>query len=184
MTFGRSRTVEAFLIEVGMKRNFQVLVAESAPTYSGRETAEVLSKEQGIDVTLISDAAVYAMMARVNKVIIGTHTVMANGGLLAQSGTHIVAQAAKAHSVPVIVCTALYKLCPRYPSGRNQELLSPEIVLPSESIENISNVTVLNPSWDYIPPELVSLYITNVGAHNPTYLYRVLSEFYNQKDDY
>ena len=36
----------------------------------------------GIDTTLITDSAVFAMMARVNKVIIGTHTVMANGGLV------------------------------------------------------------------------------------------------------
>ena len=41
-------------------------------------------------------------MSRVNKVIIGTHTVMANGGLRAVCGSHIVASAAKHYSVPVI----------------------------------------------------------------------------------
>lgn len=40
-------------------------------------------------------------MSRVNKVIIGTHTVMANGGLRAVSGSHIMALAAKHYSVPV-----------------------------------------------------------------------------------
>ena len=34
----------------------------------------------GIKTTIITDSAVFAMMSRVNKVIIGTHTVMANGG--------------------------------------------------------------------------------------------------------
>ena len=36
--------------------------------------------KSGIDTTVINDSAVFAIMSRVNKVIIGTHTVMANGG--------------------------------------------------------------------------------------------------------
>lgn len=36
--------------------------------------------KSGIETTVINDAAVFAIMSRVNKVIIGTHTVMANGG--------------------------------------------------------------------------------------------------------
>jgi len=55
----------------------------------------------GIEVTLISDAAVFAMMSRVNKVIVGTHGVLANGGLKSVSGSHTVALAAKHYSVPV-----------------------------------------------------------------------------------
>lgn len=33
-----------------------------------------------IETTVITDSAVFAMMSRINKVIIGTHTIMANGG--------------------------------------------------------------------------------------------------------
>lgn len=40
-------------------------------------------------------------MSRVNKVIIGTNTVLADGGLRAGSGFHAVAIAAKHYSVPV-----------------------------------------------------------------------------------
>lgn len=43
------------------------------------------------------------MMARVNQVVIGTHSVMANGGLKAVCGTQNLALAAKHHSVPVSV---------------------------------------------------------------------------------
>ena len=45
----------------------------------GHEMATSLAKV-GIETTVITDSAVFAMMSRVNKVIIGTHTVMANGG--------------------------------------------------------------------------------------------------------
>jgi translation initiation factor eIF-2B subunit beta len=34
---------------------------------------------QGIATTVITDAAAFAMMSTVNKVIVGTHAVLANG---------------------------------------------------------------------------------------------------------
>jgi translation initiation factor eIF-2B subunit beta len=66
----------------------------------GHELAVNLGKSK-IQTTVIADSAIYAIMSRVNKVIIGTHTVMANGGLRAVCGSHIVALAAKHYSVPV-----------------------------------------------------------------------------------
>ena len=48
------------------------------------------------------------------QVIIGTHTVMADGGLMALNGAHALTLAAKHHVVPVIVCAAMFKLCPKY----------------------------------------------------------------------
>lgn len=62
--------------------------------------AASLSKKK-IQTTLIADSSMFGIMARVNKVIIGTHTVMADGGLRAVCGTHAVALAAKYYSVPV-----------------------------------------------------------------------------------
>lgn len=67
----------------------------------------------GIQTTLIPDSAIFAMMARVNKVIIGTHSVMANGGLKGVCGAHTMALAAKHYAVPLIVCAPMYKLCPQ-----------------------------------------------------------------------
>ena len=63
--------------------------------------------KDGVEVTLISDAAVFAMMSRVNKVIVGTHAVMANGALKAASGSHAVALAANYYSVPVSTVNSL-----------------------------------------------------------------------------
>jgi len=114
---------------------------------SGHEMALALSKA-GIDTTLIPDASIFAIMARVNKVIVGTHAgtqefikrfilasfwlfeVMANGGLLALSGMHMLALAAKHHSVPFVVCAGLYKLCPLYAHDQDtfNELQSPDDV--------------------------------------------------------
>lgn len=45
----------------------------------GHDLATRLSSV-GINTTLIPDSAIFAIMSRVNKVVIGTHSVMANGG--------------------------------------------------------------------------------------------------------
>ena len=61
-------------------RKFQVIVAECSPYYHGQKLATSLAASK-IQTTLIPDSAVFAVMSRVNKVIIGTHTILANGGL-------------------------------------------------------------------------------------------------------
>lgn len=93
--------------------------------------------------------------------------VVANGGLISLSGTHMLAQAAKKHSVPLVVCTGLYKLCPLYPHDQDtfNELMSPHEILKFEDVDTVEYVNVKNPAWDYIPPELIGLYVTN------TYVY-------------
>lgn len=44
------------------------------------------------------------------KVIVGAHAVMANGGVLAPVGLHMVALAARRHAVPFVVLTGLHKV--------------------------------------------------------------------------
>jgi translation initiation factor eIF-2B subunit beta len=90
------------------------VVCETAPSFSGHLAAENYIKE-GINTTLIPDSAVYALMSRVDKVIFSAHAIMANGGLVTHSGAHMIALAAQAHSVPLIVIGASYKLTPLYP---------------------------------------------------------------------
>ena len=183
LTTGRSSTVVSFLIAAAAKRKFEVIVAETAPGYEGHKAAKLL-QQKGISTTVISDSAVFALMSRVNKVIIGTHTVMANGGLLAWSGMHGLASAAHHHSVPVVVCTGRYKMSPLYPHDLPcpTDFANPADVLPATEAGTMRDVDVLNPTFDYIPPELVSLYITNEGGSSPSYIYRLLAEYYHAAD--
>eukprot|EP00903_Cladosiphon_okamuranus_P022092 g20314.t2 len=178
LTFGNSATVDAFLKAAagGAKDalNFRVIVAEAAPSCSGHVLAQSLAKH-GIDTTIISDSAVFAMMARVNKVILSTHAVVANGGLIALNGSHAVALAAKDLSVPVVCVTGLFK-------DTFNCLLSPAAVMSYKDKDSMKNVEVLNPAYDYIPPNLVDLYITNMGGLQPSYIYRLLAEYYHRDD--
>ncbi|XP_052274770.1 translation initiation factor eIF-2B subunit beta-like isoform X2 [Dreissena polymorpha] len=186
MTAGKSKTVEAFLKDAARyKRKFQVIVVECAPFYHGQELAVSLAKA-GIETTVINDSAVFAIMSRVNKVIMGTHTVMANGGLKAISGSHAIALAAKHYSVPIVVCAPAFKLSPEFLCSNDQDAFnkfeSPEDVMRFSEGKILSKVQIYNPVFDYVPPELVTLYIFNIGGTAPSYVYRLLSEFYHPDD--
>lgn len=54
-------------------------------------------------------------MSRVDKVIISTHAIMANGGLITSAGAYMTCLAAYEFSVPVLVIGPLYKFTPIYP---------------------------------------------------------------------
>ncbi|EFC40843.1 predicted protein [Naegleria gruberi] len=184
LTIGLSHTVEFFLLAAAQKgKEFDVIVTENAPSYSGHKMALKLSKA-GIRTTLISDAAIFAIMDRVNKVIVGTHAVMANGGLVSPTGTHLVALAAKEKSIPVVVCNGLYKLTPLYPLDQDSfnDRHSPLEIIKLEDGTLLRNVHVVNPAFDYVPPELVDLFITNVGSHSPSYVYALLAQYYDVRD--
>lgn len=68
-----------------------------------------------VQTTVIADAAIFAMMARVNMVVVGARAVLANGGVVGPLGLHTVALAAARHAVPLVVLTGLHKLSPEQP---------------------------------------------------------------------
>jgi translation initiation factor eIF-2B subunit beta len=67
--------------------------------------------------TLTPAAAVHPLHAThtTPQVLVGAHAVLANGGVIAPAGVHMVALAAKRHSVPFVVLVGLHKLSPLFP---------------------------------------------------------------------
>jgi translation initiation factor eIF-2B subunit beta len=49
------------------------------------------------------------------QVVVTAHALLADGGVMAPVGMHMVALAAKRHSVPVVVLVGIYKLSPVFP---------------------------------------------------------------------
>lgn len=43
-------------------------------------------------------------------------------------------------------------------------------------------VHIPSPTFDYVPPHLVSLFVTDMGGYTPSYVYRLLAEFYDRND--
>ncbi|KAI7863404.1 hypothetical protein BDF14DRAFT_1843945 [Spinellus fusiger] len=183
MTIGKSRTVEKFLRRAAEHRKFQVIVAETSPTYQGHAMAKALSAA-GIDTTVIVDSAIFAAMPRVNKVVLSAHAVLANGGLVSVTGSHLLAAAAKHHATPVLVCTALYKLSPlfAYDADAFNVTVAPNSVLGFQQGSLVDTVAVSNPYYDYVAPGLVSLFVHNLGSAPPTYVYRLINDNYDPED--
>ncbi|KAK7208192.1 beta subunit of the translation initiation factor eIF2B [Myxozyma melibiosi] len=180
-----SNTVLKFLLRAAQKRKFTVLIAEVFPNdiEMAHRFAMKLS-EAGIEATVITDAMVYSIMGRVGKVILGTCAVLANGGLLATAGSEMICQCANAHRTPVVVCTGIYKLSPMYPFDTESlvEVGDTGKVLNFEEGNLVEKVDVVNPLFDYVPPELVDIYITNLGGFSPSFMYRLVLDNYRQED--
>lgn len=166
LTMGHSRTVEAFLKQAYKDREFTVIIAESAPSYLGHSLASSLSPS-GIPTLLIPDSSIHALLPRVTKVILGAHSVLANGGLFALSGSLACALAAKTHSKPVVVTTGQFKFAPAwnlYHEYGAVDFQGPGAVigeLGKGGGGGVEGVEVVDPYYDYIRPELVNLFVTN-----------------------
>lgn len=203
LTYSSSATVQRFLLKAASRRKFTVIHAESHPNNHRRvhalltgnqklvnedalpaETFHKTLTASGITTILIPDSAIFAIMSRVNKVILGTHAILANGALVAASGTKLVAKAAKAHHVSVVVLSGTYKLSPKYPydPDRYAEYGDASKVFPYQDGELVETVEVENPIFDFIGPECVDMYVTNLGGHAPSYLYRVIRDQYRDDD--
>lgn len=201
LTLGRSKVIESFLkhAAIGSKtgrRKFIVIVVELAPFYSGHEMAKNLDKS-GISTLIIPDSTVFAIMSRVNKVIIGTHSMMANGGIKAPAGSHSIALAAKHFSVPLIVCCPTYKLTPDYLVLHDSAAFKqfshlhsafPEPYTPqgehtvATTSTSMATVEAVLSTFDYVPPELITLFVSNIGGNSPSYVYQLLKELYYEED--
>ena len=120
----------------------------------------------GISAVLVPDSCIYALMSRVNKVILGAHAVLANGGIFGISGSLLTAAAARAHATPVVICAGQYKFTPLWNLYHDYDAVDfgdPAEVLPVQDAGRIDldQVDVINPFYDYVKPELVDVLITN-----------------------
>lgn len=42
------------------------------------------------------------------------------------------------------------------------------------------NITFINPTFDEVSGDLVTLFITNIGAQAPNYIYRLMNDMYEE----
>uniref|UniRef100_A0A4W5QR47 Translation initiation factor eIF2B subunit beta n=1 Tax=Hucho hucho TaxID=62062 RepID=A0A4W5QR47_9TELE len=160
------------LMEIIRHEGRRITAAQPSETTVGNMVRRVLK--------IIREEYGHEMATGLSKVIIGTQTVLANGGLRAVNGTHSVALAARHHSTPLIVCAPMFKLSPQFPNEEDtfHKFVSPHEVLPFTAGEILSKVNVHCPVFDYVPPELIS----NIGGNAPSYIYRLMSELYHPED--
>lgn len=183
LTANYSDQLYFFLKKASENLKFTVIVAESYPSLKGEEMAFKLNSIN-INSVIISDSSVFAVMPKITKVMIGTRAVMANGGLISYNGVYNICLAAKSFNVPVLVLSGSYKLTPLYPFDHLtfNEQLSPDSIYFCNFKGNLKNITFNAPAYDYVPPEFITIYLTDQGDYHPSYIYRLFKELYSEED--
>ena len=202
LTHSSSLTVQRFLLKAASKRRFTVFLADAHPKKQAREYAQITGRADsgeldvaaesfhkpltavGVKVVLIPESDVFAVMPRMDQVILGAHAVLGNGSFLAPAGSHLVALAAKKYSRPVVVLGGTYKLSPKYPHDPDSllEYGAPAETFMAEDNSLDEEIEAENPIFDFVPHQLVSLFITNLGGHAPNYMYRIVKDQYREED--
>ncbi|QPG74951.1 hypothetical protein FOA43_002290 [Brettanomyces nanus] len=180
-----SETVLNFLLKASLKRKFTVLITENYP--NDIELCHRFAKklaEAEIETVIIPDSTVFAVMSRVGKVLIGARAVFANGGCVTAAGVATACECAKEHRTPVFTVAGLYKFSPSYPFDRNSliEVGNSGKVLPYADSDLVGKCEVTTPIFDYVPPEYIDIYITNIGGFSPNFVYRIVLDNYRTED--
>ncbi|XP_034121471.1 translation initiation factor eIF-2B subunit delta isoform X1 [Drosophila guanche] len=170
LTFGCSSLIQ-FICEEAKRRQvaFRVIVVDSRPTCEGQEMLRRLHAH-GIPCTYVLINAVGYVMAEATKVLLGAHALLANGYVMARTGTAQVALVANTHNVPVLVCCETHKFSERF---QTDAIVYNELSDPNELVRDDkcclknwaskAHLTPLNLNYDITPPELVSAVVTEVA---------------------
>ncbi|KAI4099274.1 MAG: hypothetical protein LQ339_006066 [Xanthoria mediterranea] len=202
LAYTPSMTVQRFILKAAAKRKFTVIYAGpfsndyrprslAGNPNTGLDDYEEISERfqksltvAGVTVVMIPFSAIFALMSRTSKVILDPHIVLADGSLVAPAGARAMAQAASMHQTPVIVLSGVYKLSPVYPSDVKTfiEIGHPSSVVGYDQGSFLEKIDIKNPLFDHVPADIVDLYITNLGGHAPSYLYRIIADHYRNED--
>lgn len=77
-------------------------------------------------------------------------------------------------------------MCPIYCHDVDSfiETLSPLQIMSQSDLDcPLDKVTFINPALDYVTPDNISLYITPSGDALPSYIYRILGDYYSFEDE-
>src|SRR5437588_3883346 len=89
----------------------RLIVPEGRPRYEGRAMAQALA-EQGIAVTLITDAQADIFLPLCQALVVGADSILANGDVLNKAGTALLEWAAHGHKIPLYVLCETLKISP------------------------------------------------------------------------
>ena len=162
LTHSRSSTViEAFINARRNGRYFSVIATESRPMFEGRTLAKTLSAE-GIQVTLIADAAASLIMDRTDFVMLGADKITPLN-LVNKIGTRMTALAARERGLPIYVVCDTLKFIPADYAWGSDCSRSPDELWPDAPGE----VVVLNRYFEPTPLSHLTAIVTEDGALSP-----------------
>ncbi|GLV35460.1 eukaryotic translation initiation factor 2B subunit delta [Carabus blaptoides fortunei] len=174
LTYGCSSIVMKILVDAHKNgKVFKVIVVDARPLLEGRELLRKLVNA-GLNCSYVLINAASFIMGRVTKVLLGAHSLLANGYVMSRAGTAQVALVAQSFNKPVLVCCETYKFCERVQTDSivHNEIGDPDKLFATNTFEGKSPlanwkesrfVTPLNLMYDITPPHLVSAVVTELA---------------------
>ncbi|MFG6118056.1 S-methyl-5-thioribose-1-phosphate isomerase [Thalassobacillus sp. B23F22_16] len=164
---GRALSVIRAAHEQG--KNIHVFTCETRPYLQGARITAYELKKFGIPHTLITDNMSGFCMntGKIDKIVVGSDRVSANGDLANKVGTYMHALAAKENDIPFYTATSSHTIDFDTPSGGAIEVE----MRNADEVTQIKGVRIapegtsaLYPSFDITPNKLISGIITEKGV--------------------
>jgi len=158
----------------GDGKRVSLIACETRPYLQGARLTVWEALRAGIDVTLITDNAAGALMARgsVDRVLVGADRIARNGDVANKIGTYALAVLARAHEIPFLVAAPLSTIDLETPDGT----AIPIEERPASEVTHLAGVRIApdvhveNPAFDITPHRLVSAIVTEGGVATPPYV--------------
>ncbi|CAK7234388.1 GCD complex subunit gcd7 [Sporothrix curviconia] len=180
LVYEPSRTVEKFLVKAARRKYTLFLVGTASAA---------LEKKLGAakcPIIRVGSNAVSAYISRVHRVVLDARAIAANGGVLTNAGGARLARAAKAAGRTVLVVGGVYRLSPEPLTHADNFVGWSEparlVRFADGSLVGDGGLEVETLLTEYVPANLVDLYVTNLGPHSKNYLEIVISDHYKSED--
>jgi ribose 1,5-bisphosphate isomerase len=146
------------------KKRFEVHNCETRPKFQGRMSAKELSA-LGIPVKHYVDSAVRHAMRHSDLFLFGADAVQSDGRIVNKIGTELFLEVAHKYDVPSYCCTMSWKFDPRTLVGFDEPIENRNYkeIWPNPP----KNVTIMNPAFEVIDPQLVTGIISEHGIYSP-----------------
>lgn len=149
-------------------KEFKIISTETRPLFQGRTTAKELFDAQ-VDVTMIVDSAAPSFIISdkdldIQAVVIGADEIFMDGSFVNKVGSLPISIAANMDKDPLYVASTLLKVAFDKEHDRTIEMRD-ALEVWREAPENLK---IINPSFDYVPAEYVTAFITESGIIKPS----------------
>ncbi len=173
LTLSRSGTVESALEAADLR---SVFVAESRPGREGIGAAERLAGG-GLDVTVLADAAIEGLVAggEIDTVLVGADTVLEDGSVVNKVGSRTAMGAATESGIDGYAVCSRDKIVP-------ETTFDPEPGPADAIYEGAADLAVHNPTFERVPPEMVSAVVTEAGVYGPEEIDQIAREHGTYRD--
>lgn len=178
LTFAKSSIIQRVLLDAHTAgKKIRVIVVDSKPLNEGRRLAHTL-RNAGLEVDYFPIAGICHAITQASKVLLGAHSMHADGRLYSRAGTAMVAMQAADHNLPVHVLCESYKFSEKIlvDAFAQNEIAPSEELLEGqeerdvwlEKVKLFPSLNVFNPMYDLTPAEYIDELISEYGKLPPS----------------